>query len=422
MGPDSITALQEKFRIAFFDGNQDGATRIATDAVAAGFAADKVTTEMALARFYVEESLDQLRHSPPPPGAETPEAEALTLTPASEVTEQSVEWLWPGWLPRGELTLLAGQPGAGKTTLALAVASILSLGGEWPNGEQAKPAQTIFWTAEDSIEKTIVPRLRAHGADMEKVKIINYGKRIAFDPAQHMGLLRDRLAEEEDVRLLILDPVISVLQGVVRDSHRATDVRQGLVELQSLIAERDVTTIGITHFAKGTKGTSPLERMIGSQVWGAAARVVWVAACDSDSGVRTLVQCKNNLSAEGGAFAYTIEVPQGHEVTRATFGEHSDMTAAQVLQVSEAHTRDPEELSAIEQAQEFLTDILDGMGWVSAKKIDREVRANHVSMRTFQRARAMLKEKGGVQCRRSHDEFQWRIPNQEVHPGIKAVN
>ena len=377
-------------------------------------------SQMALAQFYVEDAIDKIKHSAPPPGDGLPEAEALTLTPASEVNEQPVEWLWPGWLPRGELTLLAGQPKAGKTTLALAVASILSRGGKWPSGEQAKPATTIFWTAEDSIEKTIVPRLRAHGADMKRVKFLNYGKRIQFDPAKHMSVLRGCINEDDDVRLLILDPVISVIQGI-RDSHRATDVRQGLTELQGLIAERDISTIGITHFAKGTRGVDPLERMIGSQVWGAAARVVWVAASDGDSGVRTLVQCKNNLAAEGGAFSYSIEVPQGHAVTRATFGAHSDMTAAQVLQVSEANTRDPEELTAIEQAQEFFVEILDGMGWVGAKKIDREVRANHVSMTTFSRARGILKKNGEVQCRRYHDEFQWRIPDQEEHPGIKAV-
>lgn len=267
-------------------------------------------TQMALARFYVEEAIDQIRHSPPPPGSEPQGAEALTLTPASEVSEQSVEWLWPGWLPRGELVLLAGQPGAGKTTLALSVASIMSRGGKWPNGDQAKPSTTIFWTAEDSIEKTIVPRLSAHGADMEKIRFINYGKHAQFDPSKHMSFLRGCITDEDDVRLLILDPVISVLQGV-RDSHRATDVRQGLTELQGLIAERDVSTIGITHFAKGTKGVNPLERMIGSQVWGAAARVVWVAACDSESGVRALVQAKNNLSAEGGPSATPLKYLPG---------------------------------------------------------------------------------------------------------------
>ena len=307
----NITDLQQKLRLAFFAGDMDTATRIATDAVEAGSSADSVTQEMAYARFYVEESLEALDEDKhPPPGSQAPEAEALTLTPASEVSEQSVEWLWPGWLPRGELVLLAGQPGAGKTTLALAVASILSRGGKWPSGEQAKPTTTIFWTAEDSIEKTIVPRLRAHGANMEKIRFINYGKRIQFEPSKHMSVLKDCITEADDVKLLILDPVISVLQGV-RDSHRATDVRQGLTELQGLIAAHDVSTIGVTHFAKGTKGVNPLERMIGSQVWGAAARVVWVAACDGDSGVRTLVQAKNNLSAEGGPSATPSKYPWG---------------------------------------------------------------------------------------------------------------
>lgn len=97
------------------------------------------------------------------------------------------------------------------------------------------------------------------------------------------------------------------------------------------------------------------------------------------------------------------------------------MTAAQVLQVSEASTRDPEELSAIEQAQEFVIEILDGMGWTGAKKLEHEVRSNNVSMSTYRRARGLLKDRGDVECRRYHDEWQWRIPNQEEYPGIKAI-
>ena len=414
----STETLLEKTMLALFNQDEDAITRICIDAVEQGMTADNVDRITALARFGFEEKLEDYRRTPSEPPSE---AEALTLTPASEVNERPVEWMWPGWLPRGELVLLAGQPGAGKTTLALAVASILSRGGKWPSGEKAKPATTIFWTAEDSIEKTIVPRLRAHGANMEKIRFINYGKRIQFEPSKHMSVLKDCITEADDVKLLILDPVISVLQGV-RDSHRATDVRQGLTELQGLIAAHDVSTIGVTHFAKGTKGVNPLERMIGSQVWGAAARVVWVAACDGDSGVRTLVQAKNNLSAEGGAFSYSIEVPLGHEVTRATFGAHSDMTAAQVLHVSEGSTRDPEEASAIEQAQDFVIEILDGMGWVGAKKLEHEVRSNHVSVGTYRRARGLLKDRGEVQCRRHHDAWQWRIPGQEQLPDIKAVN
>ena len=87
-----------------------------------------------------------------------------------------------------------------------------------------------------------------------------------------------------------------------------------------MIGGLDLAVIGITHFAKGTKGSDPLERLIGSQVWGAFARVVWAAARDSGTGARTLVQVKNNLAAEAGAFDYSIEIPDGHKVTAAVWG------------------------------------------------------------------------------------------------------
>ena len=218
MDPKNITDLQQKLRLAFFDGDKDEATRISTDAVASGIPAKKVSTEMALAQFYVEEALDKIRTSPQPPGSGPPEAEALTLTKASDVEQRDVDWIWPGWLPRGELTLLAGQPKTGKTTIALSVASILSRGGKWPSGERAKKGDTIFWTAEDSLEKTVAPRLSAAGADLDRIRFINYGKRVPFSPSQHMSILQESI-QDDDVRLLILDPVITVLDSK-RDSTR----------------------------------------------------------------------------------------------------------------------------------------------------------------------------------------------------------
>src|SRR5258707_1253868 len=56
------------------------------------------------------------------------------LTRASEIVPEPIQWLWPGWLPAGKLTLLAGSPGTGKTTLALALAAAITRGSEWPDG------------------------------------------------------------------------------------------------------------------------------------------------------------------------------------------------------------------------------------------------------------------------------------------------
>ena len=410
MDPKFNTAsLQETFIAALCIGGADALTRATKSAIESGRSQKEVASAMALAQFAFDERIEEETAAAM---AAEPQAEALTLTKAADVQPRDVDWLWPQWLPRGELTLLAGQPKTGKTTLALSIASILSRGGKWPTGERAKKADTIFWTAEDSIEKTIVPRLKAAGADLQRIRFINYGKRIAFSPSQHMTVLQETIKDDPQAGLLILDPVISVLQGV-RDSHRATDVRQGLADLQTMIGQLDLAVIGITHFAKSTRGGDPLERMIGSQVWGAAARVVWAAARDADSGARTLVQVKNNLAAEAGAFDYSIEVPDGHKVTAALWGASSRLSAEEVLQMAERGPRDSEEASALDEAKDFFTDLLDGMGWLSSGKIDAALKENHIKVATFRRARTALKSKGEVECRRYHGKFEWRIPGQE---------
>ena len=54
------------------------------------------------------------------------------FTPWDKLEPASYDWLWPHWLARGELQLIAGAIGAGKTTVALSFAATVTSGGEWP--------------------------------------------------------------------------------------------------------------------------------------------------------------------------------------------------------------------------------------------------------------------------------------------------
>jgi putative DNA primase/helicase len=88
----------------------------------------------------------------------------VELVAASTIQPVPIEWIWQSWLARGRLHLLAGQPGAGKTTLALAFAAIKSSGGVWPDGARANPERVVIWSGEDDRADTLVPRLIAAGA------------------------------------------------------------------------------------------------------------------------------------------------------------------------------------------------------------------------------------------------------------------
>ena len=100
------------------------------------------------------------------PGEATMSAVApVRLCAISEVTPRPVDWLWPHRLGLGKLSLLEGDPGLGKSFLALDLCARLSTGRPWPDGTASPSASAcIYLTGEDGAHDTIAPRLRALGA------------------------------------------------------------------------------------------------------------------------------------------------------------------------------------------------------------------------------------------------------------------
>lgn len=59
----------------------------------------------------------------------------LKLIAMSEIEREDVRWLWYPYIPRGKVTIIQGDPGEGKTTLALALAAQLTKGEPLPECE-----------------------------------------------------------------------------------------------------------------------------------------------------------------------------------------------------------------------------------------------------------------------------------------------
>ncbi len=91
----------------------------------------------------------------------------------STVKPECVSWLWEGRIPLGKLTVLDGDPGLGKSTVTLDLAARLSSGQPMPgDGESGCQAGVVIVSAEDGLADTIVPRLMAAGADLERISAI----------------------------------------------------------------------------------------------------------------------------------------------------------------------------------------------------------------------------------------------------------
>src|SRR5205807_2460984 len=92
---------------------------------------------------------------------------------ANELTPRPVVWLWSNWLPQGKLAILDGDPGGGKSFLALDLCARLSTGQAMPDGTPGPGrSNSLILNAEDGAEDTINHRLGALGADMGRVFVV----------------------------------------------------------------------------------------------------------------------------------------------------------------------------------------------------------------------------------------------------------
>ena len=156
--------------------------------------------------------------------------DALVIRRVSDVEAKPVRWLWPNRFALGKVSILAGDPGLGKSQLTNYLAAQVSNGGTWPNGEGwAERGDVIILSCEDDLADTIRPRLEAARADLTRVHVIEAimsddGKRRGFRLTDDLQRLERALQVlHGTARLVVIDPITAYMGKT--DSHKVADVR-----------------------------------------------------------------------------------------------------------------------------------------------------------------------------------------------------
>ena len=334
---------------------------------------------------------------------------------ASEVTVKKVEWFWTGRIAYGAITILDGDPGTGKSTISMDLAARQSAGMALPGGDECEAAGVVVLTSEDSLATTVVPRLKAAGANLDNIKLVrgvkaSHGATELVSIPEDLGVLREAI-DSVKARLVVIEPLVAFI-SLQAHAHNDQQIRRALAPLAKLAEETGVAVLAVRHLTKKA-GTRALYGGGGSIGLIGAARSGLIVGTDPyDPTCRVLAMTKSNLGVYAPAWRYRIvgkcsptDDEEPWEASAVEWIGLSDVYADQLVEVSGEDKK-----GALKDAVAFLKEVLKN-GPMSVKEIKTLAKEDKHTISTLRRA---AKEVGVVKTQ-VHDgknitSWEWSLP------------
>lgn len=283
-----------------------------------------------------------------------------------------IEWLWRGRVPLGMVSLLIGDPGAGKSFLSQWLAAKLSRGGELPDHGPIEPAGVLIIDAEDPPE-LIRPRVEANGGNLAKIFIHDPDKLCL---QEINGLIN--FIKENNIKLIILDPLNAFLGRT--DYLKDPAVRGALRPIVNLAARLNIAILCISHLNK-KEDSAAIYRIGGSIAFAGIARsILSVVRDEDDPDRRLLMPLKISYGKKPESLAFRIQ-----DNLTLKFEENPIKAEAEIL----LDRRKREEAKERSWVDDWLREVLKD-GPVSNKEIHDLAKENQISNSALYRAKNRL--------------------------------
>lgn len=341
--------------------------------------------------------------------SEAPELPILQpdLVRLADVAARPVGWLWEPFLPTGMLTMLSGDPGTGKSFIALSIAADLTRG-KLRDARIIEPASVLYLSVENPLAESIRPRFDMLGGDPARFYALR-GTMFAENGEEQHGAVTlrdvpilDSAIRQTGARLVIVDPIQSYL-GANVDLHRSNETRPVMDSLSRLAEEHGCAILLLRHLSKQSGGKA-IHRGLGSiDLTGAVRSELLAGSLPDDPEARALVHVKSNVGRIGRTLGYAID-GEG----RFTWTGECNISAADLL----AAPAEPGDRK-LADAAEWLTELLKP-GPREQKEITELADAAGIKDRTLRRAKREIrvhsfrKGFGGA--------WWWELPQRSANP------
>ena len=202
-----------------------------------------------------------------------------------DITPEPREWCVENWIPQGQVSLLYGDGGSGKTQLAIQLSLATAAGQRWL-GLNVKQGPTLFFTAEDDdkeIERRVVASVAGMNLDFDDLydaQVISYAGQAALfseiDPKTKVlssNSLYDQFVQKiATIRptLAIIDTLADIFPG---DENNRASARQFISMLRKPAIKYNCGILVLAHpslsgitSGRGTSGSTGWSNSVRSRI------------------------------------------------------------------------------------------------------------------------------------------------------------
>lgn len=333
---------------------------------------------------------------------------SVDLVTLEDIEEKSPKWLVEGFIPRGEICILAGDGGTGKTFVWCSIAAAVSSGKRcflqnnlWTEAVEREPEDVLFFSSEDSYEYVLRRRLRKNGASLKRIRTLDCADE-RFSAVTLNGKYLDELLKVYKPALCIFDPLQAFVGGANMISR--SEMRECLKLLHVYGKKYGTSFLIVMHTNKMQSVWGRSRLSDSSDIWDIARSVFIVGKAD-ENGTRYISHEKSNYAQQKDTVLFKLI----DEVV--TFQQYTDKRDRDfVLSAGKAKREKP----ATEEAENFIVSYLDEQGGsCDLKDMNSIATVCGIKGYAMKEAKQKLKEEGKIKIesisKGQGKGFEWKV-------------